>query len=432
MEAEQQVVLGAGGKHWMRLDSAAVLKRYHLLEAELARTCAAWIPAVRRLESKAAMARLAWQSVLSARALRERVLELRYPSRLIEVGADRPLVELFRAVVNAPGAGAVVRTTAEVLCPALAGAYRKYLAASDEVADGPSLRVVDLALREKEEQVRAMAAVAEVEADAGSDSWVGEVAALLARLGGVGLRPPPPVEVPGVLRGGRRFRLAHEPARDDRYLCCRFYWPDVVDPGYPYGEGLRLQIRTAVSHVNEVWAVETAAALLHGLPEELAWDFMPDGARWLYDEARHMAMGQRRLEAWGLPAAEVPLGTYIYRACRGQDLVYRLGMLAYFETRNIGKKRERVRSFQRLRDAASQRDMDFDWADETIHANYGRRWLTRLLQIRGWEQNWRTVLGRCQGLVAEEVASATPLEREDIREAAERLIARATAIARAR
>jgi hypothetical protein len=429
---EPQVVLGAAGERWMRLDSATVLKRYHLLEAELARACAAWIPALRRLESKAAMARLAWQSVLAARALRERVLELRYPSRLIEVGADAPLVALFRALVNAPGAGAVARAVAEVLCPALASAYRDYLEASDEVADGPSLRTVDLALREKEEQVRAMSAVAEVEAEAGSSSWVGEVARLLAHLGGVGLRPPRPTDVPAVLGGGRCFRLAQDPARDDRYLCCRFYWPDVVDPGYPYGEGLRLQIRTAVSHLNEVWAVETAAALLHGLPEELGWEFMPDGARWLYDEARHMAMGRRRLETWGLPAAEVPLGTYIYRACRDQDLVYRLGMLAYFETRNIGKKRERVRSFQRLGDAASQRDMDFDWADETIHADYGRRWLTRLLQVRGWEQSWRTVLDRCQELVAAEVASATPVEREEIRKAAERLIARATAMARAR
>ena len=64
-----------------------------------------------------------------------------------------------------------------------------------------------------------------------------------------------------------------DPARDARYFPSSFYWPDVLDPTYPYGEGIALQMRSAVSHLNEVWAVETAGRILHDLSPELGWEF---------------------------------------------------------------------------------------------------------------------------------------------------------------
>ena len=85
--------------------------------------------------------------------------------------------------------------------------------------------------------------------------------------------------------------------------------------------------------------------ILHELADELGWEFVRDAARWVYDESRHMLMGKRRLDAWGLDPAATPLGGYIYEACTGQDPIYRLGMLGYFETKNIGRKRERAQAF---------------------------------------------------------------------------------------
>jgi hypothetical protein len=43
-------------------------------------------------------------------------------------------------------------------------------------------------------------------------------------------------------------------------------------------------------------------------------------------------------------------------------------MLGYFETKNIGRKRERAPAFHEMGDATSEIDMEFDWADETLHA----------------------------------------------------------------
>ena len=139
-----------------------------------------------------------------------------------------------------------------------------------------------------------------------------------------------------------------------------------------------------------------------------------------------MTMGARRLAFWGFEPARVPLGSYIYQACRDQDPIYRLAMLAFFETKNISKKKVRAEAFGGLGDRTSQRDMDFDWADEAIHAGYGRRWLRAALEVRGEDpESWAELVSRCENLVSERVAQATETERRSCQVAAVALLARA-------
>ena len=352
-----------------RLDTAQLLTRLFYRERAIVLACGDWIRHVAPLEHKAELARTAWESAVAADALRERIFELRYPSRFLEEQAEE--IRLDEA------------DDLRELVERLRDDDRDYLASGDELADGPSLRIVALALADKERQISALAGIELEDAD---------------------------------------------PARDSRYFASSFYWPDVLDPSYPYGEGRALQIRSAVSHLNEVWAVETAGVILHALSPELGWEFTRDAARWLYDESRHMLMGVRRLEGWGFEPGQVPLGGYIYEACKGEDPIYRLGMLGYFETKNIGRKRERARAFHELGDSTSETDMEFDWADETLHAEYGRRWLRRLLEARGEDpESWPAVLERCEDLVRQRVARATPDDLARIRTCADALLAAAAA-----
>ncbi|HEY7602623.1 MAG TPA: DUF455 family protein [Gaiellaceae bacterium] len=351
----------------VRLDTAQALTRLFYREQAVVLACGGWTPRVAPLEHKAELARTAWESVLAAGALRERVFELRYPSRFLDEQAEELAVS---------SADDLRRLVAE-----LRGDYAAYLQAADELADGPSIRLVEAALRDKERQLQALA----------------------------------PIEL-----------RDDDPARDPRYFASSVYWPDVLDPAYPYGEGVALQIRSAVSHLNEVWAVDTAGRILHELSPELGWEFTSDAARWLYDETRHMLMGAARLARWGFEPARIPLGGYIYEAWQHEDPLYGLGMLGYFETKNIGRKRERAEAFHEMGDATSEVDMEFDWADETLHAEYGRRWLRRLLEARGEDpESWPAVLERCEQLVRERVARATPQELERIRTCADALVAEA-------
>ena len=345
-----------------RVDTAQELTRFHYLARAVALAAGVQIAHTPALEGKAELARVAWEQAVAADAFRERVFELRYPVRVLEEWGD-------------PAA------TIPVAAAELERRYAEFLTATDALDDGPTERIVRQAIADLRDR---------------SGAWPD---------------PQGPFAVPDF------------PARDERYAQHAFYWPDTIVPGYPYGEGRALQVRAAVSHLNEVWAVDTAGAILWALAPELGWDWIRDAGRWTYDEARHMLMGKRRLEAWGLPPAATPLGGYIYEACAGRDPLYRLGMLGYFETKNIGRKRERAQAFHELGDTTSATDMEFDWADETLHAEYGRRWLKALLERRGEDpESWSQVLERCEQLVAARLAEATEADREAIVTRADNLL----------
>jgi len=289
---------------WMRLDTAHLLKRFFFCERALLIGQAAWIPWIAPLEIKIGMARSIWQNAETAHALRERVFELRFPSRLLdEEGADHSLVDLFNAVRHSPSVPAFLSAMSQVLLPALCDSYHQYLAASDPIADGPTHRFLTVALSEKQEQIKAfkqwagseLARCPEFSTAAGA--WVNTVARRLEELGGVGVEEAFTNGHPTPLPGMGHYGIPDRPARDPRFWPCRFYWPDIVDSSYPYGEGLLLQLRSAISHVNEVWAIEAGGIMLSSFADVLPWEWIHDSARWTYDESRHCRMGYERLMA---------------------------------------------------------------------------------------------------------------------------------------
>jgi len=102
-------------------------------------------------------------------------------------------------------------------------------------------------------------------------------------------------------------------------------------------------------------------------------------------------------------------------------------MLYFFETKNIKHKLVRAQRFHEYGDGLSEHDMDFDWADETIHAGYGKHWLKELLAARGEDPAaYDQIPERCGKLVSEYISTATVQEISDIKERAAALIAKAS------
>ena len=419
----------------MRLDTAQVLKRFFFCERSLLVGMAAWIPSVAPLEIKIEMAHIIWQCAESAHALRNRVFELRFPSRMLEEeGPDHALIKLFGGIKDSPSASAFLMSVTKVLLPALRDSYRAYLSASDSIADGPTHRFLSLALSEKDEQIRILQEglqslrSSEPLALEEAHAWTQTVARHLSDLGGVGIGPTQAVLTTIALEGSKTYLMPDKPSRDPRFWLCRFYWPDVVDSSFPYGEGMQLQIRSAISHLNEVWAIEAGGVILSAFADVLPWEWIHDSARWTYDESRHCRMGYERLLSWGMELGQIPLGTYIYESASGQDPIYRLGMLYFFETKNIRHKLTRAQLFRAYGDTLSEHDMDFDWADETIHAGYGKHWLKELLSLRGEDPGaYDQVRERCSHLVSDYVNTATSAEVADIKNVAAALMAQAAA-----
>ncbi len=88
--------------------------------------------------------------------------------------------------------------------------------------------------------------------------------------------------------------------------------------------------------------------------------------------------------------------------------------------------------FKEIGDAASEHDMDFDWADETIHATYGNRWLRALHELNPEKYPAADkVRESCEFFVKKMIASASPAEkRRSHRTRAESMIQRANEVAR--
>ena len=417
----------------MRFDTAQLLKRFFFCERSLLVSMAAWIPAIAPLEIKTGLARFIWQSAENAHALRNRVFELRFPSRLVEEeGTDTALIELFGAVKDSPSVPAFLLSVGKILLPALRDCYQAYLEASDSIADGPTHRFLSLALSEKVEQIRVFEGWAESalsgnpELREGALAWTEAVGNRLSDVGGVGVAPSASAPAAGPLSGSKTYTIPAHPARDPRFWPCRFYWPDIIDPNYPYGEGMQLQLRSAISHLNEVWAIAVGGVILSAFADLLPWEWIHDSARWTYDESRHCQMGYERLITWDLEPVEIPLGTYIYESAAGEDPIYLLGMLYFFETKNIRHKPARAQLFHTYGDTLSEHDMDFDWADETMHAGYGKHWLKELLAIRGQDPATHDrVRERCEKLVSDYVSTATTEEAAEIKKVAPGLMNKA-------
>lgn len=423
------------GKHergqYMRMDVAQILKRFYFCERAIIIAQAGWIAGLAPLEIKIELPRMFWEDALVADALRTRVLELRYPSRLMEIDHDTPIVSLFEAAKDAPSGSAFILALARVFKPALLNAYQAYLDMADVIADGPTVHFLKTAIADKQRQLAQLeqfaakllheASAQEVDA---AHEWVNALRRQLDEVG-LGLDSPRAAETDRVSALRRPFRFAEIPARDNRFAQVRYYWPNVVDASFPYGEGMMLQLRSAVSHLNEVWAVETGGAVLYFFADALDWEFILDAARWTYDESRHTQMGYARLADWGYQPEDLPLGTYIFDAARGQDPIIRLGMLHYFETKNIGKKNDRAAAFASFDDDVSQHDMEFDWADETIHAHYGTKWLAALREKFPSLPSRDELHNRCDQLVENVVAEADQADRDAIYAITEAMVAKA-------
>jgi uncharacterized ferritin-like protein (DUF455 family) len=421
---------------FMRYDTAVILKRYFLCERALVIGQAGWLSGIPYFDIKVKLPKMLWEDAMTANELRNRVYELRFPSRMLEIGDDKVLIDFIHQSFNAPNPLAFVMSLSRVFKPVLKQAYKDYLELADVIGDGPTHRFLELAIREKEDQIKTLEKYILQYLEQEDDQtirtalqWVKELQDKLFQLGGIGIEICKNTTID---LSNKVFTPTEVPKRDDRFIPVRFYWPDIVDETFSYGEGVKLQLRSAISHLNEIWAVENAGFILYEFAEDLGWDFIFDAARWVYDESRHCTMGYERLKQWGFEENELPLGTYIYESCKGKDPVYRLGMLFYFESKNIGKKPERVKSFAEFNDQVSQHDMDFDWADETIHTSYGKRWLSAILEKRGLNpKDYQKIQNECDRLVENVVNSVTEDEVQQIKQITNNMIKKAEHVAAA-
>jgi uncharacterized ferritin-like protein (DUF455 family) len=416
-------------------ESALILKRFYFLQRELVMMQAGWLPGVSSMPIKLLLPEFLWQDALIANELRARVLELRYPLRQIDMAPDDGLIALFRSLRDAPNGTAFACGLAGAAKPLLREAYQRYIDRCDHLDDGPTLRILHQAVRDIDEQLARWSGAihhspgTKTAAEdltsrwlAGLDAWRSAIGDLLSPHVKTGQFVPDD-------SGGRLFQISRIGQRDPCFQLVRFAWPDRLDPAFGTGEGLRLQVRQAVHHVNEVWAAEMAGACLFDLADQADHAFLVDAARWCYDEIRHCRMGYTRLKEWGFTESQIPLDSFSYDAGALSDAITRLGIIFYFESTYIHTKSQRKKIFGEFGDHVSSHDMDFDWADEQIHAHYGTRWLKYFLEKQHDPRKPIEFREVAESLVKTMQRSATEQDRQQTMVVYERMMSQAAELA---
>jgi hypothetical protein len=116
--------------------------------------------------------------------------------------------------------------------------------------------------------------------------------------------------------------------------------------------------------------------------EHEPWEFYRDYSRQLWDEARHAMMGTIAFEARGVDwKAEIPLNVgFALRLNLHADPLERQTILYAIEQSlmpgETGKRFEHATAVA-AGDELSAHFHDYDWADEVLHAQIGRRMLKR-------------------------------------------------------
>ena len=334
------------------------------------------LPGTPEWEVKCALGLQAWLDAEHATAFEQRVNELRHPSVDVAEPPDPALAVAFDELAHARGTGELLAAGFVVARGALVDALTSYLAGANPLADHPSVRIVDAALRDAE---RALAWGREAAAavPTGGD-WPATVAALFAAAGGLLGDDPVPTPAPELRSAAGPPPVDRMVRRDARFV--DVYNQSALIDAYCDDEQRPPDERAyalAYKRLREIDVPEWMAPII--AESDGPFERRRDLSRQLWDETRHAMMGQVALERQRVPFHAFPIEIQGSMALNTRFTPREAHLLLWVIEQDLmaaatGKKHE-------LEIAALHGDpllmtfQDFDWADEVLHARTGRRWI---------------------------------------------------------
>lgn len=364
-------------------ESVRRLLRLHWSEKRLADIAAAHVASIPEWEVKCALSLHQWQDGEHAAAIRARISEMRSPSPRMDRPADPALDTLLEEVLRA-GDAVELLSGLGLVHGALADACRAYLAQANPLVDHPTRRVLRLILIEEDETVAwyasALRALTENDAGAGAraSSWRSHLDACLSAAGGIA-GDATPTDAPRELRSAQPFAPDTTPRRDARFRGVHdFEFPPQLVYNAPEVPAAERNLALLCRRTLEMDVPETMASFLTERKDR-PWEFHRDYGRQLWDEARHAMMGTVALTARGVDWTDVPLNVGFSLRLNLHAAPLERQILLYAIEQSLmpadtGKRYEYETAIE-AGDALSAHFHDFDWADEVLHAQIGRRWL---------------------------------------------------------
>jgi hypothetical protein len=372
-------------------DNVRRLLRFHWVERRLMATLIAQLPAEPVWEVKCALALHQWQSAEHVDALRARIAEMRNPVPRLDVSPDAGLDVFLDELRCSTSTVELLAGIYEVAYPALARAYREHLSHANPLVDQPTRRILRVALSDIDDAIawgtRALGAVVAADPDHDSarvaDEWSRHLTAYVDAIGGIaGDTPRGADQTLSRVRAATPFKPDFHPRRDERFRrSYNFEFPPHVVYAMPDVPADERNLALLCKRTLEMDVPEMMASFITERDDQ-PWDFYRDYSRQLWDEARHAMMGTVAFEARGVDwKGEIPLNVgFALRLNLHADALERQTMLYAIEQSlmpgETGKRFEHETAAA-AGDALSAHFHDYDWADEVLHAQIGRRMLRR-------------------------------------------------------
>ncbi|USK26858.1 hypothetical protein LIT32_15290 [Bacillus sp. CMF21] len=366
--------------------NAKVIQRYRYIHESLITIAAGQLPAREDWDLKVALGKHLYEDAEATDKLRKRLSHLRTSSQFVNRDPDPSLSLLMDELIQANNDLELAIGIYDVIKPALIQTYKKHIAETQQIVDQPTIRILRSILLDLEEQVEWGQGMITVIQQAniyheGSDEFKEKLQSFLIAAGGIDGFQKKSSSLPYRWRSQKAYELPFKSVRDPRNMGPTT-WSRTGVPNPPEN-----QIQAELLDKMRVRQEEmTAAELIAGVmfsQKNMPWEFYYDLARHLWDEVRHALFGQAALEAEGIEWMSQPQYTsdYDINAHKLPGAQYTWLSIGIEEgaMARTGKRAE----YEFCRDEAKHPLMtqfqDYDWADEVVHANFGRKWAPDLI-----------------------------------------------------
>jgi hypothetical protein len=362
-------------------ECAARLQTLAYAEERLMRLQVAHMVSVPEWDIKGLLGRLQYEDALHADQLRNRLPELRVSKKKAYEAPDTPLRVVFDEAMHAATTVELLASLALVFKPALLQAYRNYLAATNALADYPTVRLLKIIIAEEVETLPLLEAAYRdtadtLEKEAAATGWANTLRDLLAAAGGLdGVGEVDSAQLQPV-RAVSPYVIPRQMSRDHTF--CQI-WDFMHVENERAAERFAQMLATRLSEITAAEGLAFVLCEVEGQP----WPFYVDISRHLWDEVRHTFFGEAAAEQILGDRAAMPIRnfdlTYVFQMTPlEQYAALGLGIEAAMMKYPPGKREE----YEFCRDVAQHPLMttfqDFDWADEVLHVNIARR------QLKDW------------------------------------------------
>jgi hypothetical protein len=366
---------------WSVEQSTERLKRLHYVMKRLYETFAARITSEPIYELKTAFSHHAYLFCEHVTAIRKRVTEMREPPLGLDKVPHPGLERLMDEVSCVTSTEGLVLGLYHEIVPKVRAACRSLASDAHPLADAPTVRLakwlnVDLETVEQFGHQAVQCLVEPAHWDTHTE-WLNCLNRCIASAGGIDGVGECDSNVPDPMYSRIAYVYDPLPKRDSRFIDP--FNAGVNPEAFLYDERFSPRDKTLMMYykrLREIDVPEMMASILHEMHDK-PWEFHAEMCRQLWDEARHAMMGEVGFASLGIDWTRIPINFTWSRNLNTQLTAQeRHGVLFFIEQGLMPRTGKRYEWEVGVASGSPLSAMfqDFDWADEVLHAQIGRRW----------------------------------------------------------